>query len=174
MQKSALTEIEKLGPKFKDLIARSLVTGVLMVGVGAPLAITSEVFQYHNKEKTEAAQLVKDARGADQLSAQIIKNSGNQKATDFFILKSALQDEKNAIDDAIKNASALSKMLGLQENREFRSSQYQHLIDNVQYRIEELEAKGQKPLDHLKDRNQPAQLKAVDNDYTTEQPALKL
>ncbi|TLX16660.1 hypothetical protein FFR93_04780 [Rhizobium sp. MHM7A] len=56
--------------------------------IGAPMAaVTGPLADYHTADRTETAQLIKDARATDQLLAQIIKNSGNQKATDFFILK---------------------------------------------------------------------------------------
>jgi hypothetical protein len=165
------TEIEKLGPKFKDIIARSLVAVAVATSV---IGGVGQVIDFVQTEKAETAQLIKDARGTDQLSAHIIKKSGDQKATDFLILKSALQEEKNAIDDTIKNANALSKMLGLQENREFRSSQYQYMLDDVQHRLNELEANGQKPFDHLKDRNNPARVKTASSDLTEEPNGLTL
>jgi hypothetical protein len=144
------TEIEKLGPNFKSIIARSL------VGVTVAASLIGGVVQvadFVHTEKTETKQLIKDYHDTDQLAANIIKNSGSKQATDFYILKLALQDEKNAVDELVKETNTLGKMLGLQENREFRSSQYQAMIDDVQYRLDELDAKGQKPFDYLKNKS---------------------
>jgi hypothetical protein len=164
--KSKPTEIEKLGPDFKGIIAGTLVAVTVAASV---IGGAVEVADFVHSEKTETKQLIKDYRDTDQIAANIIKKSANKQATGFYILKLALQDEKNAADELIKDTSALGKSLGLQENRAFRSSQYQAMIDDVQYRLDELEAKGQRPFDNLGKRS-AVEHKQVD----AEQAGLKL
>lgn len=153
------TELEKLGPKFSEtVIGRTLMVATVAAGMFAAVGAAQH---YHDTEKREVKELAQVGIFAQTQSQRILNESGDQKATDLFILKTVVQEKRDEMNSLVQNTVALREYLGWHEDRVERAASYDRMLENIQGKIAALEVQGDRPFQNLESRRM-AQLTSVE------------
>jgi hypothetical protein len=144
------TELGKLGKKFHESVLDRTLAAVALAAV--VVFAGNSVQEYKNTEKSEVVQLERDGVAVQKESHRIMRESGDQAATDLYVLKLAVQEKRDELNGLVADSVVLRNVFGWHEDRVERAASYQRMMDSIDGKIATLEEQGDRPFQNVDSR----------------------
>lgn len=142
------SELGKLEPGFlKSIIARTVV-GVMLLPVASGLTAMAEHVRSSSIDELSISRV---DQFAPQAVFDIVRLSENAPA-DLEVLKQAIAAKRSEMNEAVSDIGAVGTLLGWKDAAQSRSDAYQHQIEAVQTKIDEIVKDGWQPTEYMKNR----------------------